>query len=607
MRAYRTLLFLSVTLAAVGTLGGSLPSGYHALEYIEATGTQYINIDFSVTKKSVMTVDYQSLKKSGDSYQVVVGASNMMGFQLNKDKNPFAASVFCGSSAVSPAFNWAYGDRYVVQLDGATGEVFLGGTLRQTYEATTEPNPNLPVYVFDRNSANSPQGQKATGRLYSLTIVDDGVMERDLVPAYKLATGKAGLFDRQHSVFYPNAAGGADFAYELKPDPADLEYHAYLESDGTGAVDTEIDPETNMVFDIDWTCLSTNSFQVPFGLLGTDTAFVYFSISTSGKNNRLALMTGSYINELDFWAPGVRHMVRLDNAARRASVDGRSVWQSYEKLKEVDGMCCLFARNNRKTKEIDSKATGRLHVFRAYQSGELLHEFVPALWKASYAGLHDRVTGRFYPCADSAFTLGPKWEYGHVQLDSILSRGREYVDTGIEPDTNTVVEVDWTSRKAQGAAFQVPCGVVSPIDNKNQNFELMILGGNGTRVSLFDGNVNMQDWNFGERKVFRLDAPAGVVTIDGQAQTVKTGHPSKMYTAPLFCRNNKGTLDSFARGRLHSARIWQDGRLMRDFIPVERKGDGGYMLYEKVFGMYYENEGEGAFAKDDPGLVLTVR
>ena len=52
----------------------SLPSGYKRLEYIQSSGTQYIDTGFKPNQDTGITIDFQLTSVS--SWQCIVGAAN---------------------------------------------------------------------------------------------------------------------------------------------------------------------------------------------------------------------------------------------------------------------------------------------------------------------------------------------------------------------------------------------------------------------------------------------------------------------------------------------------------------------------------------------------
>lgn len=48
-------------------------------------------------------------------------------------------------------------------------------------------------------------------------------------------------------------------------------------------------------------------------------------------------------------------------------------------------------------------------------------------------------------------------------------------------------------------------------------------------------------------------------------------------------------------GKIYWFKIYDDGTLVRDYVPAQRIEDGAVGLYDKVSGLFYENNGTGTF------------
>lgn len=98
---------------------------------------------------------------------------------------------------------------------------------------------------------------------------------------------------------------------------------------------------------------------------------------------------------------------------------------------------------------------------------------------------------------------------------------------------------------------------------------------------------------------FVVDAPGDKFVIDDTTYNVgwtSFDLPSNPNSATLYnrARVNSSELDiSGVYGKLYCCKIWQDGLLVRDFIPV-RKGTVGD-LYDRVSGKLFGNAGTGDF------------
>lgn len=91
-----------------------------------------------------------------------------------------------------------------------------------------------------------------------------------------------------------------------------------------------------------------------------------------------------------------------------------------------------------------------------------------------------------------------------------------------------------------------------------------------------------------------IDKNKNVTTINGgnavtaAATTFSAGSP-----LVLFGVNTAGTI-TYGKVTIHRAKIYDNGTLVRDFVPV-RNSSGTLGLYDTVNGTFYANAGSGTF------------
>ena len=87
----------------------------------------------------------------------------------------------------------------------------------------------------------------------------------------------------------------------------------------------------------------------------------------------------------------------------------------------------------------------------------------------------------------------------------------------------------------------------------------------------------------------------GNATIDceGTTSSYSVGNQIPTNTLYMFARNYNGSPSGEANARIYYCKLWNDGLLVRDFIPV-RVGTVGYM-YDRVSGELFGNAGTGDF------------
>ena len=100
-------------------------------------------------------------------------------------------------------------------------------------------------------------------------------------------------------------------------------------------------------------------------------------------------------------------------------------------------------------------------------------------------------------------------------------------------------------------------------------------------------------------KIYEATIENGTAKISDMSNSAVASNNSftSQYTLTLF-GTNQGTIDSGnTYVRIYYFKVYEDGALVRDFIPCYRKSDGEIGLYDKVEKKFYANSGTGVFLK----------
>lgn len=175
---------------------------------------------------------------------------------------------------------------------------------------------------------------------------------------------------------------------------------------------------------------------------------------------------------------------------------------------------------------------------------------------------------------------------GYKRLEYIQSSGTQKIDTGFKPNNNTKITADAEYISSDGtypALFGARNG-------GSQQFWLFWGG------SAFISRYNTSDITVAatptDRHQFTLNK--NVLSIDGSSATGATATFQSNYNAYLFSVNASGSTSYYCKARLYSCQIYDNGTLVRDFIPCQ-KSDGTVGLWDDVNGVFYGNAGTGAF------------
>ena len=198
----------------------SLPSGYKRLEYIQSTGTQYVDTEFKPTGSTKVVCDFQMLNQ-GSSQQGVFGlrpgtsgrftvftGNGTADLQVDYNTEQTLASV--GSSITGLNVN----SRTTLEVSNSL--VINGTTVKTVSAASFTSTYNL--FLFANNNVGTAQ-LPCSMKLYYGKVYDNGTLIRVFIPCQK-PDGTIGLWDDVNSVFYGNAGTGTFTAGPVVASPS---------------------------------------------------------------------------------------------------------------------------------------------------------------------------------------------------------------------------------------------------------------------------------------------------------------------------------------------------------------------------------------------------
>lgn len=186
------------------------------LEYIQSSGTQFINAGFKPNQNTRVVMKMKSSQSTGNNVW-------LFGCQKSWSTNGYAVSTYTaefGNNSTTTAFT-IY-DGVVHEVDFDCGTLKIDGLTVWTSSGTFQTEFDL--YLAAINANGSASG--FDGSIYSCQIYDNGTLIRDYI-AVKLSDGTVGLYDKLHGLLYINVGTGTFTAGPVKeppPAPATLQH-----------------------------------------------------------------------------------------------------------------------------------------------------------------------------------------------------------------------------------------------------------------------------------------------------------------------------------------------------------------------------------------------
>ena len=181
---------------------------------------------------------------------------------------------------------------------------------------------------------------------------------------------------------------------------------------------------------------------------------------------------------------------------------------------------------------------------------------------------------------------------GYTPLEYIQSNGTEYIDTGFQPNQDTKVVMD-----VQSVGVNTADTGQSFFGARNGSAYRFFAFWHRTNAAYYlyynNTNKSVASDRLTDRMVVTMDKNALYVgaSVSVSADYATFECAQNMY---LFATNLDGTADYFGVNRVYSCQIYDNGALVRDFVPCTN-ASGEYGLYDLVNSQFYGNAGSGAF------------
>ena len=378
----------------------ALPSGYKRLEYIQSSGTQYIDTGVSAPAGFRITCDVV--------FTSISNTLNML-FGSHDDASPYYRNFLAARSngqweigAYNPSDFGSVTINTKYSIDVCTISGYVGCSINgidqnvDTSIAVSTIRSAKNVYLFGLNYSGGLL--PASMKLYGLKMYLDAektTLVRDFIPC-RTSDGTVGLWDDVNSVFYTNSGTGAFIGGPLTSVSLPSGYRRlnYIKSTGTQYIDTNFTPtySSHVVMDVECTA-TVSSF----------TAFFGFRNAASPTDSQAfnAAVTNATTLRSDYY--GTNKTATVSTILARTTIDkNRNIMTGYgvtitntESTNVSSGSLILLAMRT-VASGINYGITANLYSCQIYDNDVLVRDFVPCENSVGEIGLYDVVNNQFY-------------------------------------------------------------------------------------------------------------------------------------------------------------------------------------------------------------------
>lgn len=200
-----------------------LPVEYQQVEYIESTGTQYIDTGI---KTNTTTSRYETKI----SPSLVSGAMCIFGTRNSSSTNQSSMNVFVIDGTFR--LDWLYGamgnsvknissnTEYTISITRGLATI---NNVNYVSGENTSIDSSYTFYVGNLNNAGSVYSKGFSGKIYYSKLYNNNILVFDGVPCYRKSDNEIGMYDLVSNTFFTNAGKGTFTAgAEIVPTPAEI-------------------------------------------------------------------------------------------------------------------------------------------------------------------------------------------------------------------------------------------------------------------------------------------------------------------------------------------------------------------------------------------------
>jgi len=388
---------------------------YQQVEYIESTGTQYIDTGY-IPNNDNKIYAVLKIKEQLNSTDYFFGSDYAWNNGLNANISSDTLRLTFGDQV---GYWSGYSEDTEHKMVLTSEKLEVNNTVRNitpTQEYVSESN--LLLFTTNRNGVPFVDYCSSI-KLYSFKIYENDVLERDFMPCYRKSDNAIGMYDIVNDKFYENEGTGTFLMGKSILD--DYQQVEYIESTGTQYIDTEYIPKTKTKVECELSFngefLHTGNGLVSGAIFGTsdqENAFLINFGGGSDEGNKLYPWVDKlFSNGADNYGFYITNEIRTNKnlltlQSGRVSYCDVSKTIATKTEDQTDSLI-LFGRRNASGIKIFNAYNMRLYSFKVYDNYVLVRDLMPCYRKSDNAiGMYDKVNDRFYENAGTGTFIIPE-------------------------------------------------------------------------------------------------------------------------------------------------------------------------------------------------------
>ena len=197
-----------------------------------------------------------------------------------------------------------------------------------------------------------------------------------------------------------------------------------------------------------------------------------------------------------------------------------------------------------------------------------------------------------------------QWEEGteiavaanHTEKSYIKSDGIQYIDTGIVPNQNIGIDIEFLSYDKIDTSSGYGSIGGARTGSKNKEFQITTYAYNSTSGGTLRFGANEYSLGLTSNTKSTIKIRKNKLT---NAKNSTASLATTAFTSPcnftLFALNQNGTISQNGTLELYYCKLWSSYSLKRYFVPIYNSSTGKAGLFDIVNGVYYYDKNGGTF------------
>lgn len=369
---------------------GQIPStkysseDYIELEYLEATGTQYIDTGIK-NIKAPFKMNFKFYRDDEGFSDMSVFGQRSLGKFVNT-YSTFYETVF-GNTAENTLLKKQDVEMIIDSSVGViqNGELILSGT-----SSNRISDYSAYMFAFRENGEDSPRWF-FKGKIYYYDIYEENACTYHFIPAIRKSDNEVGMLDKVQNIFYTNQGTGAFVAGPAKQLPSEYQEVEYIESTGTQYINASLSlyNESNHKIVFDVTPTEFFNYNTLWGSTYDNDTFegwIYWDGLLAMRYNWVRYGDDNLVNV------GTRYLIEVEKSGttliKRVNNIEIGTGTVNEITTDADFLLFLSGSDYGKYKTYSCKL---------YKANEMVRNFVPCYRKSdNEIGMYDLVNRVFY-------------------------------------------------------------------------------------------------------------------------------------------------------------------------------------------------------------------